>query len=124
MRPLVRILLQAVFVTSVSAVVSWEQPPGIALTCIRIYHVGEQYPAGICLENLPAGPQRLELPGPRPRQWYAPRTGDRIVLAFGMDDVGEARLGESAIHTVYLPTVAKQETRLSPRLVYLAWVGR
>ena len=123
MSKLLRILLQAVFVTSTSAVVSWEQPPGIPLTCIRVYHAGDQYPAGICYDNLPAGPTRVELPGALPRQWYAPRTGDRIVLAFGMDDVGSTTLGESAVHRVYLPAMAQQKERPKP-LLYVAWVGR
>ena len=123
MRRLLAILLQAVFVTSTSAVVSWDQPPGIPLTCIRIYHAGDQYPAGICYDNLPAGPTRVELPGALPRQWYAPRTGDRIVLAFGMDDVGSTTLGESAVHRVYLPAMAQQNTA-SIGAVYLPWAGR
>ena len=121
--PLRRILLiVAVFVTSTSAVVSWEQPADVALTCIRVERAGAQWPAGICWANLPAGPQRVELPGIYDRRWYRPQVGDKITLAFGMEDVGETRLGESAVYTVYLPGIRKDAPRLER--VYLGWMGR
>ena len=119
MRRLLSILLQAVFVTSTSAVVSWEQPAGVAVSCIRIYHAGAQYPAGICYDNLPAGPTRVELPGALTHPAYRPQFGDRIVLAFGMDDVGHATLGESAVYEVYLGLITKQSALPTQRAVYL-----
>ena len=119
MRRLLSILLQAVFVTSTSAVVSWEQPAGVAVSCIRIYHAGAQYPAGICYDNLPAGPTRVELPGALTHPAYLPQFGDRIVLAFGMDDVGHATLGESAVYEVYLGLITKQSALPTQRAVYL-----
>ena len=123
MRRLLSILLQAVFVTSTSAVVSWEQPAGIPLTCLRIYHAGATWPAGVCYDNLPAGPMRVDLPGALTHPAYRPQLGDRIVLAFGMDDVGSTTLGESAIYRVYLPGIRKDAPDAFRR-VYLPWVGR
>lgn len=123
MRRLLSILLQAVFVTSTSAVVSWEQPAGAAATCIRIYHAGATWPAGVCYRDLPAGPMKVDLPGALTHPAYRPQLGDRIVLAFGMDDVGSTTLGESAIYRVYLPGIRKDAPDAFRR-VYLPWVGR
>ena len=123
MRRLLAILLQAVFVTSTSAVVSWQQPAGIPITCLRIYHAGATWPAGVCYHDLPAGPMRVDLPGTLTHPAYRPQISDRIVLAFGMDDVGEARLGESAVYDLYMPLVAKQNTAPMDA-VYLPHIGR
>jgi hypothetical protein len=122
-QPPAPVLISATFITSTSAVVSWEQPAGIPLTCIRIYHAGAQYPAGVCYDNLPAGPMRVDLPGALTHPAYRPQFGDRIVLAFGMDDVGQTTLGESAVYEVYLPLMAKQSTAPIDA-VYLPWMGR
>jgi hypothetical protein len=113
------IMLHATFDTSTTAVVSWQQPPGVARTCLRLYHPGEPIPAGVCYDNLEAGEQVVHLPGALPRQWYAPRIGTRIVLAFGMDDVGSAMLGEvPSVYTLYLPLAMQQTARDVPP-VYL-----
>ena len=114
------VLLQAVFVTSTSAVVSWQQPADVPITCLRIYHhAGAAWPAGICYDDLPAGPTRVELPGALTHPAYRPQFGDRIVLAFGMDDVGHATLGESAVYEVYLGLITKQSALPTQRAVYL-----
>ena len=96
--------LSATFVTSTSAVVSWQQPPGVRATCLRIYHAGAEWPAGICWENLAAGPVSVTLPGIYTMHpAYRPVEGDCLVLAFGLEDVGSAVLGQTIIHTTYLP---------------------
>jgi hypothetical protein len=101
--------LSATFVTSTSAVVSWQQPAGVRATCLRIYHAGAEWPAGICYENLPAGLMKVELPGTLPPDpAFRPQSGDRLVLAFGMEDVGSAILGQTVIHTTYLPLLNRQ----------------
>lgn len=112
------IVLHATFDTSTTAAITWQQPPGIPLTCLRIYHAGAEYPAGICYPDLPAGPVRVDLPGALTHPAYRPQFGDRIVLAFGMDDVGSAVLGEAAVYTTYLALV--RAGRAPPlRMVYL-----
>jgi hypothetical protein len=117
------IALHATFDTSTTAVVSWQQPAGVRITCLRLYHPGEPTPAGVCYDNLAAGEQVVHLPGALPRQWYAPRIGTRIVLAFGMDDVGSASLGEvPSVYTLYLPLAQKRTAPQS--VVRLPWVGR
>lgn len=98
------ISLHATFDTSTTAVVSWQQPPGVALTCLRIYHPGEATPAAICYNNLPAGETIVRLPGSLVHPAYRPQVGTRLVLAFGMDDVGTTTLGEvPSVYTTYLP---------------------
>lgn len=109
------VLLSATFVTSTSAVVAWEQPAEMAhgITCLRIYHVGVTDAAGICWRDLPAGPQVVRLPGIYDTRWYTPQNSDKIVLAFGMDDVGSAVLGEAAVYRAYMPFVGKQSAPLN-----------
>ena len=104
------VLLSATFVTSTSAVVAWEQPAEMAhgITCLRIIHVGVTDAAGICWRDLEAGSVRVALPGIYDTRWYTPEFGDRIVLAFGMGDVGTATLGEALIYRMYLPLIGKQ----------------
>ncbi len=104
------VLLSATFVTSSSAIVAWEQPAEMAngITCLRIYHVGAEWPAGICWRDLEAGPVQVALPGELTHPAYRPQISDRIVLAFGMDDVGCTTLGESAVYTTYLPLTTNQ----------------
>ena len=104
------VLLSATFDTSTTAVIAWEQPAEMAhgITCLRIYHTGAEWPAGICWNDLEVGPQVVELPGIYDKKWYTPTYGDRLVLAFGMDDVGSAVLGEAVVYRTYLPLVGKQ----------------
>ena len=109
------VLLSATFVTSTSAVVSWEQPAEMAsgITCLRIYHAGAEWPAGICWNDLEAGPRAVHLPGIYDKKWYTPAVGDRLILAFGMDDVGSAVLGEAIVYRTYLPLVGKRTAPLN-----------
>lgn len=118
-----QILIGATFTSSTTAAITWQQPPGIPLTCLRIYHIGAEYPAGICYPDLPPGPVRVDLPGALTHPAYRPAWGDRIVLAFGMDDVGSAVLGEAAVYTLYMPLAMKSAAQ-SERRVYVAWVAR
>jgi hypothetical protein len=115
--------LSATFVTSTSAVVSWQQPPGIPITCLRIYHVGAEWPAGICWRDLEAGEMRVELPGIYTHPAYRPQISDRIILAFGMQDVGHATLGEAFVYRAYLP-LTQHSAPPAQRAVYLPWLGR
>ena len=111
--------LSATFVTSTSAVVSWQQPPGVRATCLRIYHAGATWPAGICWENLAVGPMRVTLPGIYTMHpAYRPVEGDRMVLAFGLEDVGSATLGQTIIYTTYLP-LTRHSAPPVQRAVYL-----
>lgn len=123
MRRLLSILLQAVFVTSTSAVVSWEQPidaPDLTITCLVRIHAGGK--AGICWNDLAEGTQRVPLPGALTHPDYRPAYGDRIELHVNGDVVGSTTLGESAIYRVYLPGIRKDAPRLER--VLLPWVGR
>lgn len=114
------ILVGATFTSSTSAAVWWEQPAdplGLTHTClIRIYPA--PFPAGICLNDLPAGPQRIDLPGDLTDPAYRPAYGDRFLLQINGVTVGQATLGEAEVHTLYLALV--QHSRAPPlRLVYL-----
>ena len=108
------VLLSATFDSSTSAVVAWEQPAEMThgITCLRIYHAGYEWPAGICWRDLEAGPQVVRLPGIY-SDAYKPQFGDRLVLAFGMDDVGSAVLGEAVVYRTYLPLVGKHSAPLN-----------
>ncbi len=117
-QPAPPVLLSATFTSSTSAIVAWEQPAGVPITCLRIYHAGYEWPAGICWRDLEAGPMRVELPGIYAQPAYRPQISDRLVLAFGMQDVGTATLGETVVYRVYLPLVGRQESS-PPRLLYL-----
>jgi hypothetical protein len=114
------VLLQATFTSSTSAVVSWQQPAEMehGITCLRIYHVGAEWPAGICWRDLEAGEMRVELPGIYAHPAYRPEVGDRLVLAFGMEDVGSTTLGDAFVYTTYLP-LTQQSAPLVPRALYL-----
>jgi hypothetical protein len=114
--------LSATFVTSTSAVVSWQQPAGVPISCLRIYHVGAEWPAGICWRDLGEGPVRVELPGIYAHPAYRPEVGDRLVVAFGMDDVGQATLGEAFVYQLYLP-LTQHSAPPAQRAVFLPWVG-
>ena len=116
------VLLHATFTTSTTAVVAWEQPAEMAngIICLRIYHAGATDAAGICWRDLPAGPVRVELPGIYDKKWYTPAYGDRLILAFGMQDVGSAVLGEAVVYTTYLPLVGKYSA--PPSTVHLPLV--
>mgnify|MGYP001603704224 CR=1 FL=1 len=113
------VLLSATFVTSTSAVVAWEQPAEMThgITCLRIIHVGATDAAGICWRDLEAGPVRVDLPGIYAAQWYTPQISDRFILAFGMDDVGSAVLGEAVVYRTYLPLATKSTPAM--RALYL-----
>lgn len=86
------------------AVVEWQQPAGIRLTCVDRLLPGSSaggYFLG-CLENLPAGAVRYELPGPPPADYTRfPAPGDVIAIEFDGVEAGRVRLPER--HTVYLP---------------------
>jgi hypothetical protein len=112
------VLVSASFVTSTSAVVSWQQPPGVPISCLRIYHVGAEWPAGICWRDLEAGEMRVELPGIYTHPAYRPQVSDKIILAFGMEDVGSATLGEAFVYTTYLP-LTHQSAPPAQRAVFL-----
>ena len=109
-QPAPPVLVSATFVTSTSAIVAWQQPTEMAngITCLRIYHVGATDAAGICWRDLPAGAMRVDLPGIYDKKWYTPQISDKIILAFGMEDVGSTTLGETVVYRVYLPLVGKQ----------------
>ncbi len=105
------VLLSATFTSSgTSAIVAWEQPAEMThgITCLRIYHVGVTDAAGICWRDLEAGPQVVRIPGIYADPAYRPQISDRLILAFGMDDVGQATLGEAVVYRTYLPLVGKQ----------------
>lgn len=121
-RLLAAILITAFFNTSTSAVISWEQPPGISRTCIVRYY-GAEYPSGFCLHDLPAGPQSIELPGIYDGRWYSPAHGDRYDLWMDGVLVGSAVLGESVVYRLYMPLAIKSAPEVE-RAVYLPWVGR
>lgn len=124
-RILLTILLGATFTSSTSAAITWQQPadpPGLTLTCIRIYHVGAEWPAGICFNDLQEGPQRLDIPGALPAA-YRPQLGDRIVLAINETDVGSATLGEAAVYTLYLPLARKDAPGAAWRVYVAVWRG-
>ena len=116
------ILLAAVFNSSTSAVISWQQPPGVHQTCLRRVY-GAMWPAGICMHDLPEGTQVVELPGELTHPAYRPAHGDVYILSFEGIDVGQATLGEAEIHRLYMP-LAMQSAAQPERRVYLAWVGR
>jgi hypothetical protein len=118
------VLVSASFTSSTSAVVSWQQPPGVPITCLRIYHTGAEWPAGICWRELPEGEMRVELPGIYAHPAYRPQVSDKIILAFGMDDVGQATLGEAFVYTTYLPLTHQSAAPMERRAVYLPWAGR
>lgn len=118
-----QVLVGATFTSSTTAAITWQQPEGVRITCLRIYHAGAEYPAGICYDNLPAGPMRVDLPGALTHPAYRPAWGDRIVLAFGLDDVGRAVLGEAAVYTLYMPLARKDAQNGSWRVYVAVWRG-
>jgi hypothetical protein len=118
------VLLQATFVTSSSAVVSWQQPAEMehGITCLVRYY-GAEWPAGICWNDLAAGPMSVALPGIYLRPFYSPALGDRYELHFNGARVGSATLGEAFVYTTYLP-LAHQSAPPMQRAVFLPWAGR
>ncbi len=120
---LLLVALHATFNTSTTAVVSWEQPPGVYETCLRRVY-GAEWPAGICWRNLPAGTMKVDLPGIYNRRWYTPAHGDRYILSFEGVDVGTTTLGEvPSVYTLYLPAIQKAEP-IAPPLVYVPVLRR
>jgi hypothetical protein len=116
--------LSATFVTSTSAVVSWQQPAEMehGITCLVRYY-GAEWPAGICWNDLAAGPVSVALPGIYLRPFYQPAIGDRYELHFNGARVGSATLGEAFVYTTYLPLTQQSAPPLQ-RAVYLPWAGR
>lgn len=114
--------LGATFTSSTSAAITWQQPPdpeGLTVTCI-VREYGVEWPAGICFNDLPAGPQRLDLPGALTHPAYRPAAGDRYLLQINGVTVGSATLGEAEVHTLYLALVAKQQVEVeAPHFTYL-----
>lgn len=114
------ILLGATFTSSTSAAVTWQQPPdapGLTVTCL-VREYGAVWPAGICYNDLPAGPVRVELPGQLTHPAYRPAYGDRYLLQINGATVGQATLGEAEVYTYYLAPITVQ--RSAPqRLTYL-----
>jgi hypothetical protein len=94
-----------------SAVISWQQPHGIGLTCLYRYY-GATWPAAVCYHDLPAGPMRVELPGALLHPAYKPVNGDRYVLEFNGVAMASATLGEAVVYRSYLPLTL---TRAVPR---------
>jgi hypothetical protein len=118
------VLLSATFVTSSGAVVSWQQPAEMehGITCLVRYY-GAEWPAGICWNDLPAGPMTVTLPGIYLKPFYSPASGDRYELHFNGARVGSATLGEAAVYRAYVP-LTQQSAPLVQRAVFLPWVGR
>lgn len=119
------VLLSATFTSSTSATVSWQQPPdpeGLTITCL-VREYGATWPAGICYNDLPAGPMRVNLPGALTHPAYRPSFGDRYLLQINGTTVGSATLGEATVQTVYLGLI-RNDAPEQVRRVYLAWVGR
>jgi hypothetical protein len=98
------VLLSASFTSSTSAVVSWQQPAEMehGITCLVRYY-GAEWPAGICWNDLAAGPVSIALPGIYLKPFYVPANGDRYELHFNGARVGSATLGEAFVYTTYLP---------------------
>lgn len=107
MKLLAAVLMAAVFNTSTTAVISWDQPAGVHQTCLLRYY-GATYPSGICWRDLEAGPMRVDLPGDYADPAYRPAWGDRYVLEMDGQQVGQAMLGESVIYRTYLSLVRQQ----------------
>lgn len=113
----------AVAWTSSGAAVSWQQPADFHGTTCLLKYSSATYPAGICWRDLPAGEQRIELPGIYHPGFYTPLNGDRYTIEMDGVAVGSATLGEARVYTTYLALVAKQNAPPEQR-VYLGWVGR
>jgi hypothetical protein len=116
------VLMGATFTSSTSAAVSWQQPANVRMTCLLRYY-GAEYPAGICWENLDAGPQKVTLPGELTHPAYRPAFGDRYELRFEDVPVGSATLGEATVYTLYVPLLSKQNAP-EPHLTYLPALQR
>jgi hypothetical protein len=118
------ILISATFTSSTSAVVSWQQPAEMehGITCLVRYY-GAEWPAGICWNDLAAGPVSVALPGIYLRPFYQPAMGDRYELHFNGARVGSATLGEAFVYTTYLP-LTQQSAPPTQRAVFLPWAGR
>lgn len=86
------------------AVVSWQQPAGVHTTCLYRYY-GAEWPAAICWNDLPAGPQSVALPGELQHLAYVAALGDRYELRFEDVIVGDVVLGEATVFRVHLPIV-------------------
>lgn len=122
-RLIAAILITAYFNTSTSAVISWEQPPGVHQTCLRRVY-GATWPAGRCWHDLSPGPFSVELPGELSHPAYVPANGDRYILSFEGVDVGRATLGESIIYHTYLSLITQQTAPAAPPVVYMSIVMR
>jgi hypothetical protein len=121
LQPPAPVLIGATFTSSTTAAITWQQPPGVGLTCLHRYY-GADSPAALCRNDLPAGPTRIDLPGEL-GPFYRPAWGDRYVLSFEGVPVGSAILGEAEVHTTYLPLAIKSAAQIERR-VHVAWVGR
>lgn len=106
-QPPVPVFVQATFTSSTSAAVWWQQPPdppGLTHTCL-VREYGTTWPAGICWNDLEAGPMRVDLPGALTDPAYRPAFGDRYLLQINGETIGSATLGETEVHTLYLALV-------------------
>jgi hypothetical protein len=104
LQPPAPVLIGATFTSSTTAAITWQQPPGVGLTCLHRYY-GAADPAALCRNDLPAGPTRIDLPGAL-GPFYRPAWGDRYVLSFEGVDVGRTTLGEVPnVYTAYLSLV-------------------
>ena len=85
-----------------SAVITWQQPPGVRQTCLYRYY-GARWPAAICWHDLKPGAQTVTIPGTLTHPAYQVAEGDRFVLEFGGVPVGSATLGEARVYRVWVP---------------------
>lgn len=117
-QPVPSVLISATFNTSTSAIVSWQQPAEMAhgITCLVRYY-GAEWPAGICWNDLAAGPVSVTLPGIYTHPAYRPAHGDRYEVQFNGARVGSAVLGEAFVYQLYLP-LTKQSAPLLWRLSF------
>lgn len=109
--------LSATFTSSTTAVISWQQPPGVRGTCL-LRQYGAEWPAGWCWQNLAAGPMWVDVPGTLTDPRFRPAEGDVYQLWMDGEIVGSAVLGQTIWHTVYLP-LAIHSAPSAQRAVYL-----
>ncbi len=114
--------LSVTFVTSTTAVVSWQQPPGVRAVCL-LRQYGAEWPAGWCWQNLAAGPMRVDVPGTLTDPRFGPAEGDHYELWMDGQVVGSAVLGQAIVYTTYLP-LTRQSALPAQRAVCLPLILR
>lgn len=68
------------------AVISWQQPAGVRLTCLSRQPSGGQAVQLRCWPDLPPGTMAMRLGGPLTDAAYRPSRGDTYVLRLGGED--------------------------------------